>query len=152
MKRIDDNTILARVLQNVRSVSHPSSQSPRANSFATVGGTRHCARSGALAHIELSTVAFQFDSGVNKSPEIPSLSAREAAGTIREISGACRDGHKSTTGITQRWSKAKLPINQFYPTRTVIRARPERIKADAAQWLYSIANHGSQMRNQSRYT
>ena len=72
---------------------------PRSNSFATVGGTRHCGLPGPLAHIELSTVAFH-----------------------------------------------------FYPTRAVIRARPERNKADAAQWLYSIANHGNQMRNQSRYT
>jgi len=32
----------------------------RANPFAAVGGTRHDTRSGVLAHIELSTAAFQF--------------------------------------------------------------------------------------------
>ena len=101
---------------------------PRSNSFATVGGTRHCGL-GLLAHIELSTVAFQYPSLERRNyPELSCIGGLHLAGIPKCMPFSLLSDKSRHSGT------------------------PERSKADSVQWLYSIANHSSQARNQSRNT
>jgi len=111
-----DNTILARCLQQTEGTASQLSPQPhRAFSFATVGGTRHCdCVAGAPAHIELSTVAFQFR-------PVPALAFSEQSLSVERLNSLRGESRESAlpAGQTNYLTLAAGRIH-FYPTRAVI--------------------------------